>query len=173
MQILENEKEWGRHYQDAVLQLYHETGVFSFEGYAYADNHNAPQGRRVDLTSTRLLFISSSGAFISRKQSPFKAEDPLGDYSLRKIPVSTPLAHLDFAHAHYDQSAVREDPQTLLPLKLLQEKVENDELDGLTDHWVSFMGYQPDLTRVVHETIPPILSIAEAEKANAAFLVPA
>ena len=173
MQILEQEKEWSQHYQEVVVKPYRETGVFSFDGYAFANNQEAPGGRGVDLASTRLLFISSSDAFLPGEHAPFAAEDPMGDYSLRKLPVATPLGNLDFAHAHYDQSAVRQDPETLLPVRLLQEKVEKGELAWLTDHWVSFMGYQPDLTRVVHETIPLILSIAESEKAHAALLVPA
>ena len=119
------------------------------------------------------MFISSSGAFLTGKQDPFKAEDPLGDYSVREIPMDAPLADLDFAHAHYDQSAVREDPQTLLPHYLLQEKALTGEIGELADRWVSFMGYQTDLTRLVNETIPLILSVAAAEKAHAALLVPA
>lgn len=173
MQILEHEKEWSRHYQEAVLKPYRETGTFNFEGYTYANNREAPSGRAVNLPSTRLMFISSSGAFLPGHQAPFAAEDPLGDYSVRKLPAATPLEKLDFAHAHYDQSAVRQDPQTLLPLRLLRQKAAKGEISGLSDHWVSFMGYQPDLTRVVHETIPPILNLAAAENAQAALLVPA
>lgn len=173
MQILEHEKEWQQNYQQKVLQPYHQKGTFSFKGYAYADNKESPQAPGVDLASARLLFISSSGAFIPESQEPFNAKDPLGDYSLREIPVETPLADLDFAHAHYDQSAIRQDPQVLLPLGLLQEKVEHGEIGEIASYWVSFMGYQPDLTRVVHETIPAILSVAAYEKAHAALLVPA
>ncbi len=38
---------------------------------------------------------------------------------------------------------------------------------------VSFMGYQPDLARIVDEMIPAILRVAQAEQARAALLVPA
>ncbi len=173
MQILEHENEWAQNYQKAVIKPFLDTGVYRFDGYAFAHNRCAPQGTGVDLASVRLLFISSSGAFIPGEQAPFAAEDPLGDYSLRRIPAETPLAELDYAHAHYDQAAVREDPQTLLPVRLLRQKKAQGTVGALTDHWVSFMGYQPDLTRVVHETIPPILDLAAAENAQAALLVPA
>lgn len=173
MEILEHEKEWAQHYQQSVLEPYQQTGQFSFKNYQYARNQLAPTGPGVDLSSARLLFISSSGAFLPEGQAPFDAENPLGDYAIRQMPVETPLAELDFAHAHYDQSAVREDPQTLLPHAFLQAKVAKGEIGALAPNWVSFMGYQPDLARVVHETIPAILSIAAAEKAHAAVLVPA
>ena len=173
MQILENKEAWRENFQEKVLNPYRESGTFSFSGYAFANNQEAPGGPGVNLSSSRLLFISSSGAFLPDEQEPFDAGDPLGDYSIREIPMDTPLADLDFTHEHYDQSAVREDPQTLLPIPLLQNKVERGEIGAMADRWVSFMGYQPDLTRVVHEAVPAILSIAAAEKAHAALLVPA
>lgn len=173
MQIFENAEEWHNNFQEKVLKSYRESGAFSFSGYAFANNHEAPGGQGVDLSSTRLLFVSSCGGFLPELQEPFDAGDPLGDYSIREIPVEMPLASLDFAHEHYDQSAVREDPQTLLPIPLLQDKVAKGGIGALASCWVSFMGYQPDLTRLVDETIPLILSVAEAEKAHAALLVPA
>jgi D-proline reductase (dithiol) PrdB len=173
IKILEHEKEWGEKYQQSILAPYQQTGQFSLKGYEFANNQTAPGGPGVSLASSRLLFISSSGAFHPQSQDPFNAESPLGDYSIREIPAETPLAKLDFAHTHYDQSAVRQDPETLLPLHLLQEKVAEGEIGSLADRWVSFMGYQPDLIRVVHETIPRILTAAAAEKAHMALLVPA
>ncbi len=173
MNILEHEIEWGENYQQFILASYQQTGQFSLQGYQFANNKEAPQGPAVNLSSSRLLFISSCGAFLPESQDRFDANSPLGDYSIRKIPVKTPLVELDFAHTHYDQTAVRQDPQTLLPLSLLGEKVVEGEIGELADYWVSFMGYQPDLTRVVHETIPRILAVAAAEKAHMALLVPA
>ena len=38
---------------------------------------------------------------------------------------------------------------------------------------VSFMGYQPDVTRVVDETMPAVVEAARAAEADAVLLVPA
>jgi hypothetical protein len=43
----------------------------------------------------------------------------------------------------------------------------------LTPSMVHFMGYQPDVTRVVDETAPEILEALHEERANAALLIPA
>jgi len=45
------------------------------------------------------------------------------------------------------------------------------EIGGLTSV-VSSMGYQPDVSRLLGETIPAILKIALKEQADAALLVP-
>jgi hypothetical protein len=37
---------------------------------------------------------------------------------------------------------------------------------------ISFMGYQPDVSRVLDETIPAILQVAKQEQAAMALLVP-
>lgn len=173
MDILENAREWAQHYQNKVIQPYRKSGELSFNNYQYVKNSTSPNGKGIQLIDTRLLFISSSGAYLPGEQSPFDAENPLGDYTIRSIPVNTPLEALDFAHDHYDQTSVRKDPQSLIPLQHLQKKVMSGELGGLTTLWISLMGYQPDASRIVEEVIPKIISIALKEKANGALLVPA
>jgi D-proline reductase (dithiol) PrdB len=173
MQILENAQAWQNHYRTKVLSSNPEDHSPDFSAYQYANNTSSPVGKGEALAKVRLLFISSSGAYIPEQQAPFDAKNPLGDYTLRPIPITTRLDRLDFAHDHYDQTAVREDPQTLIPLGHLQQKVEKCQLGGLTKNWLSFMGYQPDASRVVEETLPQIIDFAIAEKANGALLVPA
>jgi len=59
----------------------------------------------------------------------------------------------------------------LLPLGHLREMVTENRIGSLTSV-VSFMGYQPDISRLLDETIPAILKIARSEHADAALLVP-
>ncbi len=106
------------------------------------------------------------------RNSHLTPANPLGDYTVRKLPPSTQFKDLAYAHEHYDNSALNADPQVLLPLKHLREMVEN-KLIGELSTIVSFMGYQPNVTQVVEETIPAVLEIANEEKVNAALLVPA
>ncbi len=98
--------------------------------------------------------------------------DDLGDYSIRVLPVTTPPSRIDYAHDHYDQTAVREDSQVLLPLTHLQAMVDEGRLGSLTPSLVSFMGYQPDVGRVLDETFPAIMAVVSQEQPDAILLVP-
>jgi len=53
----------------------------------------------------------------------------------------------------------------------LRRMVTENRIGSLTSV-VSFMGYQPDISRLLDETIPAILEIARDEHADAALLVP-
>jgi len=61
----------------------------------------------------------------------------------------------------------------LLPIGHLSEMVEAGEIGELAPDIISYMGYQPDVTRVVDETIPSVLGAVQAMGANAAILIPA
>jgi hypothetical protein len=103
----------------------------------------------------------------------FDAANPLGDYTIRRFPVTTPLESVAYAHTHYDHTAVKADPQVLIPLRHLADLVDEGVIGQLAPAVISFMGYQPDVTRTVHELIPAILAAVKAEAAQAALLVPA
>ena len=105
------------------------------------------------------------------EQQPFDASNPVGDYTIRVFPPDTPFDHLAYAHEHYDHTAINTDPQVLLPLGHLREMVVNGKIGALTSV-VSFMGYQPDVSRLLDETIPAILQVAKEEQVTAALLVP-
>lgn len=77
------------------------------------------------------------------------------------------------AHEHYDHAAVEEDPQVLLPLRHLQDMVAGGRIGELAPSIVSFVGYQPDVTRVVDETVPAVVETARAEEVDAVRLIPA
>lgn len=173
MEIAENIQSWRQNFHEKFLKPFYKDGVLDYKSYHYIKNTSAPSVKGISLPDCRLLFISSSGAYLPDQQEPFNAKNPLGDYSFRRVPFTTDLHRLEFAHDHYGQTNVREDPQTLLPLDHLQQKVTLGQLTGLTDHWISFMGYQPDVGRIIDELIPEINSIAKVEKATGVLLVPA
>lgn len=117
------------------------------------------------------MLISSAGGYLTDSQLPFDARNPLGDYTVRKFPSSVPFEDLSYAHEHYDHTAANSDPQVLLPLSHLREMVTEGRIGKLTP-MVSFMGYQPDVSRLLDETIPAILEIVKDEQVDAALLVP-
>jgi hypothetical protein len=172
MDILENKVHWQKEYHDQFLKHYRHTGALDWKQYPRPRNAQAPPGPGVDLSTARLMLISSAGGYLDGEQEPFDAAGLLGDYTIRPIPSATPLERLSFAHDHYDHGAVDQDPQVLMPLRHLEALADEGLIGALAPTSVSFMGYQPDLARVVDELIPPILETAAAEQVDAALLVP-
>mgnify|MGYP001822173724 CR=1 FL=1 len=173
MEILENYTAWRTTFHQGWLAHVEETGKIDWDLYNRPRNSEGPAGPGIDLAASRLMFITTSGAYLPGEQAPFDAANPLGDYTIRTIPVSTPSAAMAYAHEHYDRAAVEQDDQVLIPLGHLKEMVTEGAIGELAPSMVSFMGYQPDVSRVVDEMIPAILEVARAEGAQAALLVPA
>lgn len=173
MEILENREQWLADFRKSWLAHYKRTGEIDWKRYPHPRNSIAPAGPGIDLKTSRLMLISSAGVYLSDRHKPFDAADPLGDYSIRLIPSSTPLGALAIAHDHYDHTAVNQDPQVLLPLRHLEDLVAEGVIGELAPSMVSFMGYQPDATQVIDETIVATLQAAQAERVRAALLVPA
>ncbi len=172
MGILENRDEWEAEFRAGWLNHWQQTGEIDWKLYNRPKNNPLPTTPGVDLSQSRLLFISTAGDYLRAAQEPFDAQNPLGDYSIRVFPADTPFAALAYAHDHYDHTAVNTDPQVLLPLKYLSDMVDAGSIGELAPLAISFMGYQPDLIRVVDELIPPILSVAREHQVQAALLVP-
>lgn len=173
MEILENRERWLKEFREGWLAHYQQTGEFDWKRYNRPTNHQIPGGPGIALDQSRLILITSAGSYLKDEQEPFEAEDPLGDYSLRLYSSSIDLDELAFSHTHYEHSAVEQDPQVLVPLRHLNQMVNNGLIGELAPTVISFMGYLPLATRLVDETIPAILEVARQERADAALLVPA
>ena len=172
MEIHENHDAWVKTFQERWLAEFQKTGMCDWSIYERPRNHTPVPGKGIDLAFSRLMLISSAGAYLAGKQAPFDAANLLGDYTIRVFSPETPFDRLAYAHEHYDHSAVNADPQVLLPLGHLGAMAAEGKVGELTAV-VSFMGYQPDVSRVLDETIRAILQVARDENADAALLVPA
>lgn len=173
MEILENEAQWLEAYRRGWLAHYQRTGETDWKIYNRPRNETAPEGVGINLAKSKLIFISSAGSYLKEVQEPFDAANLLGDYSIRTYSSATPLAALAIAQEHYDHAAVDSDRQVLIPLRHLEDLVAQGTIGALASQVISFHGYQPDATRVVHETVPAILDVARKEEVQAALLVPA
>jgi len=175
MEILEDLKQWQAEYERGWLAHYRETGEMDWKNlYNRPKNKTAPSGSGVDLSQSRLMFISTAGGYLREDQEPFSTNRAdLGDYSIRRFPSSTPLEALAFAHVAYDHTAVEEDPQVLIPLRHLEDMVSEGVIGEVAPSAISFCGWQPDVVRTINETIPAIVEAAKAEEVDAALLVPA
>lgn len=172
MLILEDRGAWEQAFRAGWLGHYEASGETNWKLYNRPRNQESVAGKPVDLSASRLVLISSAGGYLPASQPPFDAPHVLGDYTIRAIPSDTPLDQIAYAHDHYDHSAVNSDPQVLLPLRHLADLVAEGAIGALTPNMVSFMGYQPVVTRVLDELIPAIVAAARAEQAHAALLVP-
>ncbi|MBZ0303177.1 MAG: glycine/betaine/sarcosine/D-proline family reductase selenoprotein B [Anaerolineae bacterium] len=170
--VFDNREAWAAHFAAGWLAYYQQTGETKWDLYEHPRNRTAVGRAGITLSQSRLLFISSAGAYLPDQQPPYDAPNPLGDYDIRLIPSSTPLDQIAYAHTHYDHAAVDADPQVLMPLRHLEALVREKKIGALTENMISFMGYQPDVIRVLDETIPPILRAAKEQQADAALLVP-
>lgn len=172
MEIIENGAQWEKQFKETWLAHYEETGETNWKIYNRPDNKTAPSGKGIDLSKSKLMLISSAGAYLPASQERYDDENDLGDYSTRIIPMDIGFDELEYAHTHYDHTAVNTDPQVLVPLEHLKTLVKEGVIGSLADDWVSFMGYQPYATRVVNETIPAILAAVKQAEADAVLLVP-
>jgi hypothetical protein len=173
MQILEDLPGWAAEFEANWLAHYQQTGETNFKVYNRPRNAMAPAGPGIDLGQSRLALISTAGGYLPASQEPFDAENLLGDYAIRLFPTATPLHDIAYAHTHYDHAAVNEDPQVLLPLRHLEAMVDAGKIGELAPSVINFMGYQPDVQRVIDQMIPAIIDVAKAEQIDAALLVPA
>ena len=173
MDILEQRSEWYEQFKAGWLAHYQSTGSIDWSLYNRPDNKTEVGGKGIDLSQSRLLFISSAGGYLPATQQPFDAEHDVGDYSIRTIPSDSKLDTIDYAHTHYDHTSRIADPQVLMPLEHLADLVDAGEIGELTPNMINFMGYQPDLSQLLDETIPAIIEVAKAEEADGALLVPA
>jgi len=172
MTIVDKEKDWTQKFESGWLKNFIDTKSIDWKLYKYVKNEKGVPGKAVNLSEANIMLVTSSGAYLPSRDKPFNAANLLGDYTIRTFPSSTPLDELEYAHDHYDQTAVRDDPQVLLPLTHLRSFVDEKIVGGLSETVISFMGYQPWVGRVVKKTIPAIKKIIHREAVDAVLLVP-
>ena len=172
-EIFDSQAEWQAQYESGWLAHYESTGEIDWSLYPRPRNREAVGVPGVPLAESRLLFVTSAGAYLPASQKRYDDENDMGDYSIRAIPSDTALDAIAYAHTHYPHEAVDADAQVLLPLRHLEALRDAGEIGELAPQTVSFMGYQPDVPRLVAETAPQIVAYAKEAAVRAALLVPA
>lgn len=172
MEIVENLEQWDAHFAQTWLASVQETGQLDWSDYQHATNKETPGTAGVDLSASRVMLISSTGGYLHAAQQPFDADSLYGDYTLRRWPSTVDFADLMFAHNHYDHCFIDQDAQVALPLRYLAELAEAGVIGSVAPSVLSFMGYQPDVGRVVRELIPAVQAAVAEEKPDAVLLAP-
>ena len=81
MEILEGLEDWSARFRAGWLTHFRQTGETDWKRYPAIRNRTAPAGLPIDLSASRLMLITSSGAYLRGEQEPFGTENRLGDYT--------------------------------------------------------------------------------------------
>ncbi len=146
--VLEEPLEWLRAYHTGWLAHLEATGEMDWKRYVPPRNRSAPGGAGLQLARARLLLVSLSS------NSPIPASDtenPLGDYSLRRLPL-TPA------------------PVSLPAIQALQD-LTPAHFKELCPEVITGHSHQPNALRTVKEFAPAVVNAAGQLRAHGALLL--
>lgn len=172
LDIIENPLEWLRTYQQEFLMNYKITGQLDWGKYKSPVNSFSPGTEGINLSKSRLLFISIAGAYIRGEQKDFNTKNYLGDYSIRLIHINTCQEKIRFSSSLFDLKNNNVDSQILFPLPYLKKITKEGQIGALAPLVVSMSRYQPDVIRVVKEVVPAILRVAKEYSTQAVYILP-
>jgi D-proline reductase (dithiol) PrdB len=123
------------------------------------------------LSELRVSLITSGGVYLATDE-PFDMKSRSGDSSLRWIPGDVDVADLQFEHDHYDHNEADQDPNCMFPIDRLRELVEEEIIGSVAAHHVGFMGFIPDPTHFIKNTLPVLVSRLQDDHVDAVVLSP-
>jgi len=123
------------------------------------------------LNQSKLALITSSGLYKKDEQA-FDTQALLGDTSFRIIQKTDNLNTLEIAHTHYDHKFIRQDINTVYPIKHLETLVNENLLGSLADSHYSFCGFVLDTENLIEETAKGILQELKKNHVDIALLAP-
>jgi D-proline reductase (dithiol) PrdB len=153
--------------------LYEGRGAFPGEGEPVW----TPFAKR--LGDSRIALLSSAGIYLKGSQDAFdlereKAHPEWGDPTWRSIPASGSREELGVAHLHINDEDLIADPEIALPLRGLQQLVDEGVVGAATDEHVAVMGYQDrSLTDWHRTTAGEIAAHLREQGAEGLLLAPA
>lgn len=106
--------------------------------------------------------LLTTGGLHLEDQPNFDLTAHHGDWSFREIPAAAERRSYRFAHAHYDHSDADTDPNCIFPLDRLVELAAAGEISGVAPvHW-GMMGFIPDPTPLLEQTLPRLVEQVRA-----------
>jgi D-proline reductase (dithiol) PrdB len=131
------------------------------------------------LSDSRIALVSSAGFYVKASQEPFDTEGERshpewGDPTWRAIPASSDPGELGVAHLHLNDEDLIADPDIALPMRGLEQLVEDGVIGGTVAQHVTVMGYQHRNLAVWRETTAvEISTYLREEGADGVVLAPA
>lgn len=117
----------------------------------------------------RIALITTAGVHL-KTQEVF--EVAAGDPSVRFIPAETDEDQLMISHTHFDRTDADEDINCVFPLTRLKELAAHGWIGSVAPTHYGLMGYIPNTTPLLEETIPLILKNLNDEAVDAVILNP-
>ncbi len=113
--------------------------------------------------------IATTAGLHARDDRPFNP----GSVEYRLIPGQIDFADLRMSHlsVNFDRSGFQQDTNTVFPIERLRELAEQGVIGGISRYHYSFMGAQPDPTRL-EQTGEEIGRLLAEDGVDAAFLTP-
>jgi D-proline reductase (dithiol) PrdB len=131
------------------------------------------------LSDARIAILSSAGLYLKASQDPYdldreRAHPGWGDPTWRTIPASAEPQELGVAHLHINDEDLIADPEIALPMRGLEQLVEDGVIGGTVAQHVTVMGYQDRHLEVWRETTAAEISAyLREEGADGVVLAPA
>lgn len=113
--------------------------------------------------------ITTAGVHL-KTQPVFDVE--AGDPTVRFIPSTAAEEDLMISHTHFDRTDADRDVNCVFPLFRLRELAANGIIGGAARTHYGLMGYIPNTTPLLEETIPEILKQLREDKVDAVILNP-
>jgi D-proline reductase (dithiol) PrdB len=170
VEIIENVDQWRERYRSWGSQQRSDS---SLAKYPFIENKRAPfTAARRALPMLNLALISSAGAYIDGTD-PFDTNNAGGDMTVREIPAEINPRDLQFSGRGYDETFVREDLNSQLPLNRLLEFEANRVIGQLNSVFWSFCGFIPDAATFVQDAVPRLVDRLKYYDVQGALLIPA
>lgn len=127
---------------------------------------------RKPLSECRVTFVSTSGVQ-PRGTMPFDTVHPVGDYSFRRVPSVTPASELEIHQLKYPTMGAERDLNVIFPIERLRELATDGVIGGLTENFITFIGYNMDPERLERTLAEDIAAAVSEEGADIALAAPA
>ena len=126
------------------------------------------------LKEARVGLVTTGGYSIEGEQEPMRAYPTFGDEvpQVRRIPFDVDREKLRIDHPGYDHKYAEEDVNSNLPLDRLGELVEEGVIGSFSSETIMLMGLQPNVSPIVRDTIPQIVSAFKSDEVDLVLLIP-
>ncbi len=146
------------------------------ESHHHASNHRSnPEVAFTPLTKplaeSTVALVTTAGAHLDDHE-PFDVATTAGDHTHRLIPHGTDPSRLRFTHTHYDTAPAEEDPNVVLPIRALDQAIQQGRVGAAAQHHIGMMGFNPDPSKVADETAPLVAELLNDQGVDIALLIP-
>ena len=144
--------------------------ALNYPPYEWAYNAESPpwQPLRKPLSQCRVALVCSGGIY-ALGQIAFHHKD---DNSLRLIPTDVDIKQLRTSHFAYDQTAARQDINSVFPIEPLRRSLARGRIGAITSTALTFMGGIYSQRRVKDQLAPAIAGRLLEDEVDVAVMVP-